>query len=364
MFNPDCPDCGENFCPTNDFEYVVIPPSPTPTITPTKTPTPTPTVTPTNTITPTVTPTVTPTQTQTPTNTPTPTITATVTPTNTITPTNTVTPTNTTTPTVTPTNPCPNCVQSGVTIGTQIWDRCNLNVATYSDGTPIPEVTGATEWANLTTGAWCHFDNNPLNEPIYGKLYNGYALLGIYDAASLADPNLRKTLAPVGKSIPTNTEWNDLRTFLGGQTVAGGKMKQEGLCNWNIPNSGATNESGFTGLGAGNRNATNGLFGGFKLVGQWWSSTLQSNGLNFNYSVDYSNTTFAQSFALWEWGFSVRCLIETPVTPTVTPTNTITPTVTQTPGLSPTNTPTNTVTPTNTPTNTVTPTITPTNTPT
>ena len=309
---------------------------------------PIPTQTPTNTVTPSITPTIS----LTPSITPTISLTPSITPTNTVTPS--ITPTNT----PTPTNPCQNCIQVPVEIGTQIWDKCNLNVTTYSDGEPIPQVTGTTEWTNLTTGAWCHFDNDPANEPIYGKLYNGYALLGIYDAASLANPLLRKTFAPVGKRIPTNTEWNDLRTFLSGQTVAGGKMKEEGLCHWNTPNSGATNESGFTALGAGNRNSTNGLFGGFNLIGIWWSSTPQSSGLNFNYSVEYSNTTLLQSFALWEWGFSVRCLIDTPVTPTVTPTNTVTPTTT------PTNTLTPTTTPTITPTNTVTPTLTITPTPT
>jgi uncharacterized protein (TIGR02145 family) len=204
---------------------------------------------------------------------------------------------------------CLDCIQTPVTIGTQIWDRCNLNVETYNDGTTlIPQITDTTEWANATSGAWCYHNNDPANESTYGKLYNGYAVLGIYDAASLADPGLRKTLAPVGKRIPTNTEWNTLITFLGGDSVAGGKMKEKGRCHWLNPNTGATNESGFTALGAGNRNATNGLFGGFKLVGQWWSATSQSNGLNFNYSVDYSNTNFLQSFATWDWGFSVRCL--------------------------------------------------------
>ena len=213
------------------------------------------------------------------------------------------------TTTTTTADPCPNCVQGTVNINGQIWDTCNLNVETYRDGTVIPQYTGNNAgWASLTTGAWCYHNNDPANEAIYGKLYNAYALLGIYDAASLADPLLRRTFAPIGKRIPTNTEWSALTTFLGGQAVAGGVIKQAGLCHWETPNTGATNLSGFTALGAGNRSGISGTFGGIKLVGIWWSSTQQSVGLNFNYSVDYSNTTLLQSFATWDWGFSVRCL--------------------------------------------------------
>jgi uncharacterized protein (TIGR02145 family) len=97
-----------------------------------------------------------------------------------------------------------------VNIGTQIWTTTNLNVDTYSDGTPIPQVTNPTAWTNLTTGAWCYYNNDPALGAIYGKLYNWYAAVGIYDAASLADPTLRKNLAPTGYHIPTDPEWTTL----------------------------------------------------------------------------------------------------------------------------------------------------------
>ena len=57
-----------------------------------------------------------------------------------------------------------------VTIGNQIWQSTNLNVTTYSDGTPIPQVTDPTQWANLTTGAWCYYNNDSANGAVYGKL--------------------------------------------------------------------------------------------------------------------------------------------------------------------------------------------------
>ena len=88
---------------------------------------------------------------------------------------------------------CIDCIQAPVTIDTQVWDRCNLNVETYNDGTTlIPQITDTTEWANATSGAWCYHNNDPANEFAYGKLYNGYAVAGIYDAASLANPALEK----------------------------------------------------------------------------------------------------------------------------------------------------------------------------
>jgi|LauGreSuBDMM15SN_2_FD.fasta_scaffold02887_2 uncharacterized protein (TIGR02145 family) len=193
---------------------------------------------------------------------------------------------NTTTQTITITAPkvtsaisftAPVAALPSVTIGTQIWTNKNLDVNTYRDGTPIPQVIDLTTWNSLTTGAWCYFDNNPANGSVYGKLYNWYAVAGIYDAASLANPALRKQLAPQGWHVPTDSEWGTLYGFLGGTDVAGGKMKEIGTVLWQGPNSGATNSSGFTCLPGGYRyNA------GFAAIGfsAWlWSS---SEAINLN----------------------------------------------------------------------------------
>ena len=59
---------------------------------------------------------------------------------------------------------------SSVIIDTQEWTKENLNVSKYSDGTIIPQVTDPTEWANLTTGAWCYYNNEPSNATKYGKI--------------------------------------------------------------------------------------------------------------------------------------------------------------------------------------------------
>ena len=159
-----------------------------------------------------------------------------------------------------------------VKICDQTWTLYNLDVTTYSDGTPIPNVTGNLDWRNLTTGAWCYYDNNPFFGNRYNKLYNWYAVAGIYDAASLANPALRKTLAPDGYHIPTQSEWNILQNCLGGYEIAGGKMKSTGTLYWDAPNIGATNSSGFTGLPGGKRGYNNaGDFAEEGTQGRWWS---------------------------------------------------------------------------------------------
>ena len=156
-----------------------------------------------------------------------------------------------------------------ITNGSQIWSNINLDVATYRDGTPIPQVTLPSTLTNLTTGAWCYYNNDSANGAIYGKLYNWYALAGIHDN----DPNTpNKILAPVGWHAPTNTEWTSFITFLGGEQVAGGKMKATGTTFWQRPNSDASNSSGFGGLPGG---IVLDLRSSRELgqTGYWWSAT-------------------------------------------------------------------------------------------
>jgi uncharacterized protein (TIGR02145 family) len=211
--------------------------------------------------------------------------------------------------------PVANPITNQVTICNQIWATKNLDVTTYSDGTPIPQVTDPTAWANLTTGAWCYYDNNPANGAVYGKLYNWYAVAGIYDAASAANPALRKKLAPTGWHVPTDAEWSTLINCLdpnanGGDNlinnVAGDKMKATTL--W-TPYSGITNtnSSGFTGLPGGSR-GNGGPFGAIGTGGNWWSSSEFWTALAWNRTLYYS-TSYAYRGNNYEtYGLSVRCL--------------------------------------------------------
>lgn len=198
-----------------------------------------------------------------------------------------------------------------VQICSQVWMLKNLDVTTYSDGTPIPEVTDPVEWTKLTTGAWCYYNNDSANNALYGKLYNWYAVAGIYDSASATNAALRKQLAPTGWHIPTDAELTTLTTCIGGTAGAGGKLKEAGTTNWETPNTGATNESGFTALPAGARYGTDGLSQGIYTNASFWSTTQTGTtnaycrnlytSQNASYRFDYDR----------KFGFSVRCLNNT-----------------------------------------------------
>ena len=185
-------------------------------------------------------------------------------------------------------------VYNTITIGTQIWMKENLKTTHYRNGVNIPQVTDATQWANLTAGAWCNFGNLPDNDAIYGKLYNWYAV------------NDARGLAPQGWHIPTDAEWATLTNFLGGESVAGGKMKATTL--WALPNTGATNESGFTGLPGGYRWHTGAFFFNNELEGHWWSSSVDIFNYPWNRILDWDRVDVQRLNDQKQYGNSVRCI--------------------------------------------------------
>lgn len=186
------------------------------------------------------------------------------------------------------TNPNP---VATVTIGSQIWTARNLDVSTYSNGDVIPQVQDQAAFALLTTGAWCYYNNDASNGPVYGKLYNGYAV---------NDP---RGLAPVGFHIASDSEWNTLTTFLGGSGVAGGKMKATTI--WNNPNTGASNSSGFTALPGGG--AANGFIQ-MGNIGYFWTSTEVNTAINFYMYLDTYSVGVGTESGPKPWGCSVRCI--------------------------------------------------------
>ena len=194
-----------------------------------------------------------------------------------------------------------------ITIGTQVWTTKNLDVAAYSDGTVIPQVTDPQQWASLTTGAWCYYNNYASTGVTYGKLYNWYAVVGIWNEASKTDVTQRKKLPPTGYHIPSDAEWTTLITYLGGEIVAGDKMKATGTSLWVSPNQGATNSSGFTGLPGGCRDG-NGTFNNIGYYGFWWSSTEDGTTSAWHRYLYYSSGgADGVSYNKGD-GFSVRCL--------------------------------------------------------
>jgi uncharacterized protein (TIGR02145 family) len=200
--------------------------------------------------------------------------------------------------------PSPIASLPNVAIGTQVWQSTNLDVIIYRDGTPIPQVTDPTAWANLTTGAWCYYNNDPGNGTTYGKLYNWYAVAGIHDN----DPNTpNKILAPEGWHIPTDAEWTTLTIFLGGSSLAGGKMKATDTSLWRNPNTGATNSSSFTGIPAGGR-YNDGSFNNIGSSSYLWSYSEASSRYAWFRSLNYNLGNVNRFNDSKKYGYSVRCL--------------------------------------------------------
>lgn len=181
-----------------------------------------------------------------------------------------------------------------ITIGTQIWQTTDLSVTTYRDGTPIPTVAGNSAWLNLTTGAYSegNFER---------RLYNWYTVAGVHDS-NPSTPN--KILAPQGWHIPTDAEWTTLINYLGGASIAGGKMKNTTL--WDSPNTGATNESGFSGLPVGYRSSSSGVWGFTGEIAGWWSK--EPNGSVIGRSLSYSSSYIFLVNDSSSAGYSIRCI--------------------------------------------------------
>lgn len=187
-------------------------------------------------------------------------------------------------------------IYNTVTIGSQVWMKENLKVTKYKDGTAISNITDNTQWTNLTTGAYCYYDNNSGFNNTYGKLYNWYAT------------NDSRGLAPAGWHIPSESEWITLMNFLGGQSVCGGALKATSL--WNSPNTGATNSSGFTAVAAGFRFDDTGTFT-FSSVGSgsyFWSTKQISSTTARGYTLNYNYTWLANTDVSKPRGFSIRCI--------------------------------------------------------
>ena len=186
-----------------------------------------------------------------------------------------------------------------VTIGTQTWMAQNLKVSKYNDGTPMSNVKDSIEWSKLTTGAWCYYNKDEKNNTKYGKLYNWYAVS--------KTSNGNKNVCPTGWHVPTDAEWTVLTDYLGGESVAGGKMKEVGTTNWNSPNTSATNTSLFTGLPGGLR-YYNGHYSYIGYYGYWWSSTEGGTLYAWTRYLDSSNGDAGIYSNDKDYGLSVRCL--------------------------------------------------------
>jgi len=185
-----------------------------------------------------------------------------------------------------------------IQIGSQVWMSENLKTTTYTDGTPIPVVEDYEEWANLTLPAYSWYNNDSLNSEDYGALYNFYAVE-------------TEKLCPEGWRVPSDEDWIALEAYLGGSGAAGGVLKEADTDHWKTPNTGASNESGFTARPGGYR-SYNGTFNLIRINGYWWSSTEkawygQSNRVIYR-DLIYDDPGIFRLIAEKGNGFSVRCV--------------------------------------------------------
>jgi len=184
-------------------------------------------------------------------------------------------------------------VYKTVTIGRQVWMAENLKVSRYRNGDVLPNVENDSVWGSLYKGSYCNYDNKHSNSSTYGFLYNWYAVTD------------ERKIAPAGWHVPTDAEWQTLIDTLGGGDVAGGKMKAVTL--WNSPNTGATNESGFTAFPGGCR-YYDGDFNVIGKVGYFWSA---SENRLYNAWIHYLGYVSSDAFRFDYYkgaGFSIRCV--------------------------------------------------------
>lgn len=195
-----------------------------------------------------------------------------------------------------------------VRIGSQVWMAEDLKTTRFNDGTAIPQVTRTEEWASLTTPAFTWYNNDALNGEEYGALYNWYAVG-------------TGKLCPLGWHVPSDQEWNELVSVYESNSRAGGALKEAGTDHWRNPNTGATNESGFTALPGGYR-SYNGTFNLLRASGYWWSNTesswfgaggtsgdTASNTVIF-WNLRYKERDLYRFISEKSNGFCVRCLMD------------------------------------------------------
>jgi uncharacterized protein (TIGR02145 family) len=146
----------------------------------------------------------------------------------------------------------------------------------------------------------------PSNLTKYGYLYNWYAAKGIYtNGTILANDTLN--ICPSGWHVPTHAEWTTLTDELGGESAAGGMMKSKGTSYWNSPNTGATNESGFSALPGGYRHS-NGSFNNIRNNAYFWSASELNSTNALNRDLNYSNSNVNRTDNAKSVGYSVRCI--------------------------------------------------------
>jgi uncharacterized protein (TIGR02145 family) len=187
-----------------------------------------------------------------------------------------------------------------VQIGTQLWMEENLKATHYRDGSPIPNVPDSATWGGLLTGAYCDYHNDPAEGVYYGHLYNFYAVADAHN------------ICPIGWHVSDTTDWNNLGLYLGGDSIAGQKIKENCNTRWayNAPTWG-TNVSGFTALCANFRVSSGGwsMAPGNDHDGFYWTSTVYNANAAWAIGLRWCfKDIWKSGFPGMKGGYSVRCV--------------------------------------------------------
>lgn len=185
-----------------------------------------------------------------------------------------------------------------IPIGNQTWMAENLRTVNYRNGEEIDLVIDNGEWIGLSSGAFSNYENTEDLDEIatHGRLYNWFAVTDT------------RNIAPEGWHVATAEDWNTLATFLGGEAVAGGKLKESGAAHWNSPNTGANNSSGFTALPSGRREYVDGSFINTGFNGFWWTSTAYNPDYSWYRQLNYDGAFINPANFHKQYGFAVRCV--------------------------------------------------------
>lgn len=195
-----------------------------------------------------------------------------------------------------------------VQIGDQVWMAENLAY--------LPSVNMVADGSEDAAGSYYYvygYDGTNVaeakatgNYATYGVLYNWTAAMD-GEASSKTNPSGIQGVCPAGWHLPSDAEWTELTVYLGGTSEAGGKLKETGTTHWTSPNTGATNETGFTALPGGNRDYY-GTFYDIGYYGYWWSATENYARYAWGRYMYYNNYSVGRDYNGKELGFSVRCV--------------------------------------------------------
>jgi uncharacterized protein (TIGR02145 family) len=194
-------------------------------------------------------------------------------------------------------------VYKTVEIGTQTWMAENLKTSLLNDSSSILDncshiitVLNDTGYVNVLTTGYCWYNNvSDTTRNHFGALYNFYAVE-------------TGKLCPIGWHVPDEAEWNILTDYLGGKSIAGGKLKAPGSRYWDIPNRGATDESGFNALPGGQRYGSRNTFSGIREFGYWWTSSTRNVGIATTKYILYDNTAIFEDEVPQTTACSIRCI--------------------------------------------------------